>query len=177
MKIYLMRHYKVKMKFQSHYNSADYMKDSIEYNQRDVYEGKPSASVEGRLYASPMKRAIQTAQMAFAKSPEVLFGIHEVTMKNYRQSSRLKSLTWWELMARVHWFFNNKSQYETRHETFARLTRALDLLEQRGEDATLVMHGHAMRCMAYLLKKRGYKGAYIFSAKNGEVYRYERIMQ
>ncbi len=174
MKIYLMRHYKVKMKFQSRYNSTDYMKDSIEYNLRDVYEGAPSAPVEGRLYASTMKRAIQTAEMAFNKTPEILEGIHEVTMKNYRQSDRSKSVNWWETMARVHWFFNNKSQYETRDETFERLTKALDLLEQRGEDATLVMHGHAMRCMAYLLKKRGYRGRYVFNAKNGEVYRYER---
>ncbi len=174
MKLFLMRHYKVKMEFKKRYDSAGYMRDSIEYNQRGVHPGAPSAGVSGRLYASSMQRAIQTAQLAFNKEPEILPGIYEVTMKNYKQTNRHKSMLWWEFMARAHWFFNNQSQYETRDETFARLADALDILEQRGEDATLVMHGHAMRCMAYLLKKRGYRGKYIFNAKNGAVYSYER---
>lgn len=172
-----MRHYKVKMKFAKRYDSAGYMRASIEYNQHDVYRGAPSGQVAGRLYASAMQRAIKTAQLAFAKTPEILPGIHEVTMKDYVQTEQTKSLIWWEFMARLHWFLNKNTQYETRDETFARLARALDILEARGEDATLVMHGHAMRCMAWLLKKRGYRGKYVFNAKNGQVYRYERKPQ
>ncbi len=174
MKIYLMRHYKVKMDYQERYDSSGYMRDSIEYNQRDVYPGEPSAPAGGRLYASCMKRAIRTAQLAFGKTPQILPGIHEVTMKNCVVTTRQKSFIWWEAMARLHWFFNNPSQYETRHETFARLATALDYVEAQGEDATLVMHGHAMRCMAYILKKRGYRGKYILNAKNGAVYCYQR---
>ncbi len=168
-----MRHYKVKMTFQKRYDSAGYMRDSILYNLCDVHDGAPSAAVEGRLYASDMRRAIETAQLAFGKAPEILPGIFEVTMKNYKQSSATKPLIWWEFMARLHWFLNKNTQYETRDETFARLSSALDLLEARAEDATLVMHGHAMRYMGYLLKKRGYRGKYVINASNGQVYRYE----
>ncbi len=174
MKIYLMRHYKVKMQYARRYDSFGYMRDSIEYNRRDVYPGQPSAPVGGKLYASCMSRAIRTAQLAFGETPQILPGIHEVTMKNYTVTTRQKPLIWWEAMARLHWFCNDASQYETRRETFARLAAALDYVEAQGEDATLVMHGHAMRCMAYLLKKRGYRGKYVVNAKNGQVYSYQK---
>lgn len=174
MKIVLMRHYKVKMTFQSHYDSAGFTRDELQYNECDVYDQGKRQLTTDVLYASSMQRAQQTARLAFAKEATTLDGVHEVTFKSHKNTTKKLPLKWWNTMARLHWLFNCNSQYETRKQTVKRLNQALDSLEARGEDATVVMHGFTMRVMAILLKRRGYKGPLIIYAKNGMSYHYHK---
>ncbi len=172
MKIVLMRHYKVAFDYASSYTGSEFDAASIGYNTRDVYDQSPPVLTTEKLYASDMHRAQMTARLAFKREPEVLGGVYEVTMKRYTDSPKVMPRWWWEFMARVHFRLKKHTQYEHIGDVHKRLNRAIDVLEQRGEDATVVMHGMAMRHMSGILKKRGYKGSRAFKAKNGECFTY-----
>lgn len=169
-----MRHYKVKMTFQSHCDSAGYTRDELQYNECDVYDQGRQPLTTDVLYASSMQRAQQTARLAFGQEAAILENVQEVTFKSHKDTERKLPLKWWNIMARLHWLFNSSSQYETRKQTVQRLSHALDNLEVCGEDATVVMHGFVMRVMAILLKLRGYRGPLIIYAKNGMRYCYRK---
>ncbi len=167
-----MRHYKVKKKYADKCNSQLFDRESFAYNMADVYVQKPIDLQTDKLYCSAMKRAQLTARHAFGREPEVLAGVYEITMKSYKQSLSEKATWQWELMARLHWRFNKPTQYEVRRDTLERLNNALDFLESKGEDATVVMHGMAMRHFSGILKQRGYKGKRAWKAKNGQCFEY-----
>ncbi len=167
-----MRHYKVKKKYHEQSDSSLFDRDSIEYNIADVELQEPIKLQTCKLYASDMKRAQLTARHAFGQEPEILNGVYEITMKSYKNTTKRKKTYYWEVRARLEWMFNRQSQYESKKDTYQRLNQALDLLEQRGEDATIVMHGMVMRHLSKILLKRGYSGTVAWRAENGECFQY-----
>lgn len=175
MEIILMRHFKVAMKYERVYNSEGFDRASLTYNERPVYD-QPSAFLPPyTLYASTMGRAQETARLAFDRPFKVLEGVEEVTMRSFVDTS-LRLPRWlWELMARLQWRRGHSRPYETYTQTILRLERALGKLEAQEEDAIVVMHGLAMRSMAKILKKHGFKGPRIIHAKNGASYRYKKV--
>ncbi len=172
MKIILMRHYKVALKFENYYNSETFDKDSQRYNETPVLDQAGPILPPYRLYASSMLRAQLTAQLAFNRPIDILAGVQEVTMKSYRDTNRHFPKWWWELMGRLQWRFNHNRPHETYKETMSRLEKALIELIEKDEDAIVVMHGLAMRYMVKVLRKHGFKGPVILHAKNGACYTY-----
>lgn len=174
MKIILMRHYKVAMHFQRLYTSECFDQAGLEYSHCDVINQMAPSLPQYRLYASTMKRAQQTAQLAFKRPFEILEGVHEVTIKSYKDTLKPLPLWWWELMGRIQWRFNHKRPYEPYQVTMDRLEGALSRVIANGDDAIIVMHGLVMRYMVKHLRARGFKGPRILHAKNGQCFIYER---
>jgi broad specificity phosphatase PhoE len=174
MELILMRHYKVDMVYEKSYDSKGFDEASIKYNQREVFDQIAPILPKYALYASQMSRAQQTAKLAFNKEPMILEGVHEVTMKSYKDTSKRYRTWWWELMARLQWRRNHTRPYETYNETMDRLERGLLQLIEKDESAIIVMHGLAMRYMVKVLKKHGFSGPRIIHAKNGQTFKYRR---
>ncbi|MCK8061401.1 MULTISPECIES: histidine phosphatase family protein [unclassified Fusibacter] len=174
MEIILMRHYKVDMKYDEKYDSEGFDRACERYNKRPVKDQLAPRLPEYVLYASSMTRAQETARFAFQKEPIILKGVHEVTMKSYKDTKRQLPTWWWELMARVQWRSNMLRPHETYDQTMRRLESGLMELIDRNEDAIVVMHGLAMRYMVKVLRKNGFKGPIILHAKNGQAFRYRR---
>ncbi len=167
-----MRHYKVAKVYADKCSSEVFDREGLDYNMADVYNQDPIELRTSKLYCSDMKRARLTARHAFGREAEILSGVYEITMKSFKYCDSIKSTWYWEMMARIAWRLNHPSQFETKVDTYKRLNRAIDILESRGEDATIVMHGMAMRHLSLLLKKRGYRGKRAWKAKNGECFEY-----
>jgi broad specificity phosphatase PhoE len=172
MEIILMRHYKVDIQFEEKYTSQTFDKVCHLYNEKPVLWQEAPNLPDYKLYASQMIRAQQTAQMAFNREFEILEGVHEVTMKSYKDSPKLKPRWWWELMGRIQWRFNSNRPNETYTQTMKRLDQALALLIHKDENVIVVMHGLAMRYMVKCLRAHGFIGPRIWHAKNGECFRY-----
>lgn len=174
MQISLMRHYKVDKVFDKTYNSQTFDEASIDYNHCQILDQSPPPRPKGKLYASTMVRAQKTAELAFHETPDILEGIYEVTMRSAWDSDKELPRWIWEGIARFQWRMNHPRQRETYDDTMKRLKDALDQLEERGEDAVLVMHGLVMRYMSALLRKRGFNGPVIVHAKNGSLYTFRK---
>ncbi len=174
LKIILMRHYKVDIEHKEYVDSYEYQRSCLLYNERPVINQPPPLLPEYRLYCSSMRRAKETAQYATGREPELLKGVYEVTFNSHRDSKGKRKFNYWEAMARVQWFRGNRRQYEVKSDTVERLSLAADILEERGEDAIVVMHGFVMRILSRILIKRGFKGPKVYMAKNGQIYEYEK---
>ena len=174
MKIILMRHYRVDLCFKSDYHSEGFDKVSSQYNDSSVLWQAPPDLPSYKLYASSMKRAQQTAQLAFQRPFNILSGVQEVTMRSFMDTNLRLPLWLWELMGRIQWRFGSSRPYENYNETMKRLNGAIEEVDRHGESSIIVMHGLAMRYMVKVLRSRGYKGPQIIHAKNGETYEYTK---
>lgn len=172
MNVILIRHYKVNIEKKSGLNSDEYNQYCEDYNIRDIIEQVPPELPQYRLYSSKMSRAKKTAELATGRIPEVLEGVYEPTFKSYKDTEKNLPFWFWELMARLQWFFNNKRQKEIKKDTYYRLSEAADKIINRNEDCIIVMHSFVMRIFSRILIKRGFKGKKIMMAKNGESYFY-----
>lgn len=172
LELILMRHYKVKIKHKGKLNSREYDKYCNDYNDMGIYEQKPPLLPNYRLYSSNMTRAQQTARLATKREPEILDGVYELTFRSFKDSVKDLPFWYWELRARMQWFFNDKRQNELRKDTHKRLEDALELLIERDEDCIVVMHSFVMRIFSAILVKRGFKGKRVLMAKNGECFKF-----
>ncbi len=169
-----MRHYKVDLTHNKYVDSYEYQKNCLLYNDRPVFNQPPPLLPNYRLYSSCMRRAKETARYATGREPEVLKGVYELTFNSHKDDKKKRHFNYWELMSRIQWLTGNRRQNEVKDDTVERLNLAIDTLEDRDEDAIVVMHAFVMRIMSRLLIKRGYKGEKVYLPKNGQIYIYEK---
>ncbi len=174
MKIILVRHYKVDIKKLSSLTSDEYDKYCTDYNDSPIINQVPPKLPNFRLYSSNMSRAKETARLATGREPELLKGVYEVTFRSHKKTNKKLKFNYFELMARLQWFFNNSRQSETRSMTLARLEKAANLLINRNENCIVVMHSFVMRILSRLLIKKGFKGKKIYLPKNGQAFLFEK---
>jgi broad specificity phosphatase PhoE len=75
---------------------------------------------------------------------------------------------------RLAWYFNHRSQPESRTAVQERIRRSLDSILNSEEDVLIVSHGGIMMFMRKELMKLGFTGPKFGTPKNGEVYVFER---
>ncbi len=144
------------------------------YNEKPVIDQKAPQLPNIKLYSSYMSRAKETARLATGRHPEVLDNVYELTFNSYKDHTKPKNFYFLEFMARMQWLLNNRRQKEVREDTVKRINKAIDELEQKNEDAIIVMHSFVMKVMSRLLKKRGYHGKRLYVIKNGEAFTYSK---
>ncbi|WP_143522583.1 histidine phosphatase family protein, partial [Pseudomonas sp. 2822-17] len=78
-------------------------------------------------------------------------------------------------VGRVAWYFNHKSQPETRGSVMKRLNQFLDRVIEPEENTLVVCHGGIIIFLRKELLKRGFKGPKISRPENAKLYVFERV--
>lgn len=180
MKITIIRHGKVSMKWPKKCTSVEFDKACAEYDQRDLEDINifPLTITVGRIYVSELSRSIDTAKRLFpnSESHEVL-EIGEVPLKSFIDTQKRLPLWIWNVLGRVQWYLGSERQLEKRKDTMQRAHKVIDLCESRKEDCVLVTHGFFIHTLIKVLKSRGYNlvGNNQLDIKNLQIITAEKI--
>lgn len=174
MKIGLLRHFKVKLKFPvkpllsydevfgwyEKYNTAD-----VEVKDVDLTGGNWQ-----KCYASPLHRAQVTTKSVYKGEVSVKEVLKELDVLPVLKGTSRKPFLVWGLMLKVH---STRKNYIT--EKFeSGLSAFLDEILQNDKcDVLLICHGFVMTYLQQELRKKGFKGSGFLVPKYGKVYVYE----
>ena len=160
MRITIIRHGKVNMKWPEKCSSDGFDRACAEYDFNDIEKiGTTSIEVQAdKVYVSKLSRSKNTANVLFPhmeyfEMPE----IGEVPLKSFKETQKNLPLWLWNILGRLQWFAGNARQLEKRKETILRANKVVDILEQENSDCVLITHGFFMKTLVKVLKKRGYK--------------------
>ena len=159
MKITIIRHGKVKMKWPNKCNSKIFDKACKDYDNADIEMiNCPGNRVEGKnIYVSNLRRSHETADVLF-KSNDILelIGIQEVPLRSFADLDITLPVWVWNVMGRLQWYLNMNRQPECRNATIKRADLVIAELEKQGTDCILVTHGFFMKTLVNRLKKFGF---------------------
>ena len=161
MKILLIRHAEVAMKWERRYTSREYDEACERYDMADI---EPAVRPEDmgdyrRIYVSTLKRSVQTREYLFPYASEQMVTqtplLDEVPLRAYDDSPKIRPRWMYDLAGRLQWRIGGGSgQPETAAQTKARADALIDLLEERNENAILITHGFFMGVLISRFKKR-----------------------
>lgn len=160
MKIHIIRHGVVDMKWEKHYDSASFDKACSTYDTSSI---KPSDIRykdfnNEKIYISGLSRTRETALMLFGNRTfykSELF--NEVPLRSFKDTKRMIHLIVWKVIGRMQWILGNERQIESRMQTIERANKAIDMLEQENADCYVVTHACFANTFINELKRRGYK--------------------
>jgi broad specificity phosphatase PhoE len=159
MKITIIRHGKVNIKWPKKCNSTIFDKACKEYDLADI------ESVDGfhididckKIYVSNFPRSLKTAQALFPRKNYIeMDNIGEVPLRSFLDLNVQLPLWIWNVMGRLQWYLNSSRQNESRHDTTKRADKVICELEKKNVDCVLVTHGFFMNTLINRLKKQGY---------------------
>lgn len=176
----VVRHLKVNLKYEEEYNSENFTKSQADYDAADIIEYPDMIPVDfhGPVYVSDLRRTHLTLKKKFNVAEfNITPLIREVPLKAFKDSPKVYKKAYWGIIGRVHWFLNKGTQGEDLRDTLKRANQFIDLLEEKhkNDEVLVVTHGVFMKVFSYCLKRRGFKGKYIFGlAKNGQEFVYTK---
>lgn len=159
MKILLIRHAKVSMKWEQRYTPEEYDKACSLYDKADILpvENLLETGDYERIYVSELKRSVETAKKMFPFASDTMFTqtslLNEVPLMAYVKDHKSRAKWLYDIGGRLQWRFGNK-QKETCSETCARADELIKILEEKNENAILVTHGIFIEVLIRRLKKR-----------------------
>ncbi len=180
MRIAIIRHGKVNMKWPKKCSSEDFDLACAEYDRSDLEYINiiPIEKQVGRIYVSKLSRSVNTAKSLFPNNeyyemPE----IGEVPLKSFMDTKQRLPLWIWNVLGRVQWYIGSERQLEKRKDTMQRANKVIDLCESEDEECILVTHGFFMHTLIKVLKSRGYflVGNYQLDIKNLQIIRAEKV--
>ncbi len=159
MRITIIRHGKVNMKWPQKCSSSVFDVACAEYDRSDLENINITLLDEqfNKIYVSRLSRSVNTAKSLFPNEeyyemPE----IGEVPLKSFMDTEKRLPLWLWNVLGRVQWFIGSTRQLETRNNTILRANKVINLCEIKNEDCILVTHGFFMKTLIKVLKNRGY---------------------
>lgn len=174
MKIGLIRHFKVKLKYpRKLLLSYDEVYNwYIEYNRADVEIKNVDLSGGNwkKCFASPLHRAQVTVNSVYNGDVTVIEALKELDVLPVLKGTRRKPFLIWGLMLKIH---STRKNYIT--EKFeAGLSAFMDeILAGDKCDTLLFCHGFVMTYLQQELRKKGFKGSGFLIPAYGKVYVYE----
>jgi broad specificity phosphatase PhoE len=176
MRIGLIRHFKVTRGYPASYvTSEELMKWVEEYDASEV-EGN-EVDLKGidwkSCYSSDLSRAQVTAETVYEGEITFLKELREIRLSPIFRSNRKRSLFLHLTFIRLAWWFNHRSQPESKREIKERISLVVDRVIREGEDVLIVGHGGIMMFMRKELRKRGFTGPSFRRPLNGKLYVYQ----
>lgn len=159
MKITIIRHGKVNMKWPKKCSSDDFDMACAEYDRSDLESINiiPLDVYTDRIYVSKLLRSVNTAKSLFPdKEYYVMSEISEVPLRSFMDTNKKIPLWIWNVLGRAQWYIGSNRQLENRNDTIQRANKAIDLCESENGDCILVTHGFFMKTLIKVLKNRGY---------------------
>jgi broad specificity phosphatase PhoE len=159
MKITIIRHGKVDMKWPKKCTSAGFDEACARYNEAPIVKIEKTSLENGAdvIYVSSLSRSKETARSLFGNREFVeLPEISEVPLRSFKDTKKSYPLWVWNVLGRGQWLFKNKRTEEDITATRMRANKAIDICEAEGKDCILVTHGFFMKTLLKEMKKRGY---------------------
>lgn len=179
MKIGLVRHFKVSMKYPSRrkfVTQSEVMEWFEKYDRAEIEKAK--TDLMGirwdKCYSSDLPRASATAKLIYNGpiiETEVLreLRLHPIFKRDVSLPFFL-----WPIVIRIAWFLNHKSQIKHKLESLKRVEDFItDILSQKLENILIVSHGAIMLYLRKELLKQGFKGPKFKMPQNGLLYVFE----
>lgn len=164
MKIVIIRHAEVDMKWERRYNSAEFNEACRKYDISPIKTIDKKCKLinkykEGyKVYISELPRTEATAKELFGNKNFCKSALlNEVAIKSFMDTERKLPTLLWNTVGRVQWILNDKDQIEPLSETIYRARKAISMLERANEDCCIVTHGCFMRVFLWELRRSGYK--------------------
>lgn len=160
MKITIIRHGKVSMKWKKWSTSEEFDIDCKNYDISPIcsIDEKIEQDVSGDIYISTLKRSRETAAQLLGKKEfmetELL---NEVPLKSCFNCKIRLPLWIWNVGGRMQWLFQKKRQLEKREETKKRADMLIEKLLEKDRDCILISHGFFMQTLQKELKRYGFR--------------------
>ncbi|PFA68421.1 phosphoglycerate mutase [Bacillus sp. AFS015802] len=176
MKIGLIRHFKVKRGYPASLVTSDELMKWVEEYDASEVEGN-EVDLRGidwkRCYSSDLSRARITAETVYEGEIEFLEELREIRLSPLFRSKRKLPLFLHLTFIRIAWWFNHRSQPESKSEVEERIKGVIDKSIREGTDVLIVGHGGIMMFMRKELLRRGFTGPSFRRPSNGKVYVFE----
>ena len=176
MKIGLVRHFKVTRGYPSSpVTSDELMKWVEEYDASEVEENLVDLKgIDWKgCYSSDLARAQTTAETVYEGEITLMEELREIRLSPLFRSNRKLPFFLHITFIRLAWWFNHRSQPESRLEIEERIRSVVDRIIHEGEDVLIVGHGGIMMFMRKELRKRGFTGPSFRRPSNGKLYVYQ----
>lgn len=160
MNITFIRHSKVDFKWKAFYHSRDFDLACGAYDHAPTITSG-SLKLSGKsVYISELKRAEETAHAFLIGEKELIRTalLNEIPLNSFIDTSLKLPTIIWMIAGRLQWYFNSSRQAEVREKSKLRISRFLDLLEEKNEDCILIGHGFYFAQMMTEIKKRNASG-------------------
>lgn len=177
MNIGLVRHFKVNCGAKFFMTSYDFEEWVKQYDNSDIIEDKTELGdiKWDRCFSSDLHRAVETAKTIFKGEIIKTDLLREVLIAPIFKTNMKLPYIFWCIAGRVAWYFNRKSQIETKEVTKNRVKEFLYNIENESNDnALIVCHGFFMNALQKELKRRGFSGKTIKRPQNGTLYLYKK---
>jgi broad specificity phosphatase PhoE len=169
--ITLLRHFRVKDDCPKKYFSSTEIDrwvqryDTFALDYHDI-----ALPLVDKVYTSALSRAKRSAKYLDLDYEEsALF--NEVSAKAFVDTSLKLPKSLWLFLGRVYWTMGWVKRSESKAETYARASEAVEILLALKEERILVLsHGFFMIVLAKELQRRGFRGALDRYPKNGKLY-------
>lgn len=160
MKITIIRHGKVDMKWSKWCTSKQFDFECCQYDEAALVPiSCNDLQNDGgeEIYISTLKRSRITAEILFKRKlfieTELL---NEVPLKSFCDC-RIKLPLWlWNVIGRAEWLLQCNRQPEGRSMTEQRADKVIQLLGKKNKDCILVSHGFFMRTLIRRLESNGF---------------------
>ncbi len=176
MKIGLLRHFKVKLKYPG--------KFLVSYDEVfKWYEKYGTAEVEvkdvdllgvnwGKCYSSPLYRAAKTTEAVYKNEVTVINDLKELDVLPLLNKKRKMPFLLWGLFLKI----KSTQQNEITNEFESKISAFLnDILKDNNCDVLIISHGFVMTFIQKELKKKGFKGMNFLVPAYNKVYLHEKI--
>lgn len=159
MKITVIRHGKVDMKWKKWYTAEQFNMDCSNYDLAPLcpFDNETKDNTQDDIYVSTLKRSRETAEKLFERKDFIENKLlNEVPLKSFCDCKFCLPLWIWNIVGRLQWLLNSKRQIEGKNETENRADTLIEELMQRNKDGVLITHGFFMRTMMKELKRYGF---------------------
>ena len=168
-----MRHGKVDFQWKKWSTSEQFNKDCQMYDEAPIFSLLSSDASQLNyqdIYISTLQRSRDTAKQLFGERdfiPTKL--LDEVPLCASVISNKKLPLIFWNISARLQWFFNIHLQKECRRETIYRAEQFINMIAEKEKDCTIVTHGFFMYTLLSQMKQPAFKISHAkLSYSNGE---------
>ena len=172
MRAIVMRHGKVDFQWKKWSTSEQFSKDCQMYDEAPIYlllSNDIRINYQD-IYISTLQRSRDTAKQLFGERDFISTKLlDEVPLCASVISDKKLPLIFWNISARLQWFFNMHSQKECRKETVYRAKRFINMIAEKEKDCIIVTHGFFMHTLLSQMKQQAFKISHTkLSYSNGE---------
>lgn len=121
-----------------------------------------------------LDRAVATAETLFSGRVEKTPLLREPEFAQFGTGNLRLPMSIWRWVLRLSWLTGHRSQRACRDDFRRRVIAAADLLEQKTGSILVVSHAGMMAYLSKELRRRGYPGPKLRTAKHATLYLYEK---
>ena len=177
MRIGLLRHFPVQLKFPTGWKTAAELQ-----TWRENYDVAETSAIQADLggiawqvcISSDLPRACVTAGAVFPGSIERTALLREAEFAQFRTGNLRLPIRVWQWILRITWMTGHSSQRACRDAFRQRVSEVADRISASDRDTLVVSHAGMMAYLGAELRRRGFAGPRLRIADHAKVYLFEK---